>query len=139
MSVDDDMMSEVIRCASVKMSKGSSLYILQCIMYLVIHLLCSHIPRQFTLLQGESNATINSYFSSSTQDATTLQNMGRSPTGQNGMLRDRDTTMGGDGKKQLRLRDTMRDEGKESEKGPRKRETASKPFTSSWPPSPRTS
>ena len=58
-----------------------------------------------------SNATINSYFFSSTHDGkTTLQNMGRDTLVTNGMLRDREYNNGGeDGKNTVAtVRDTMR-------------------------------
>ena len=56
------------------------------------------------------------------------------------MLRDREYNNGGeDGKNTVAtVRDTMRDEMKESVMGARERKTATKPFTSSWPPSPPT-
>ena len=70
-----------------------------------------------------------------------LQNMCRDPAGIDGMLRDREYNNDGDGKNTVAtVRDTMRDERKESEKRPRERETVcpSKPFTSSCWPSPPT-
>ena len=73
-------------------------------------------------------------------DATTLQNMSRGQVWTDGMLRDREYNNGGeDGKNTVAtVRDTMRDEMKESVMGARERKTATKPFTSSWPPSPPT-
>ena len=68
-----------------------------------------------------------------------LQNIGRGRAKAIGMLRDREYNNDGDGKNTVAtVRDTMRDEMKESVMGARERKTATKPFTSSWPPSPPT-
>ena len=91
-------------------------------------------------IMRESNATINSYFFSSTHDGkTTLQNMGRGTLVTNGMLRDREYNNEDDGKNTVAtVRDTMRDMREENETRQRKRETTSMPFTSSWLPFPPT-